>query len=92
MDAQDSWNQLCDAWAKEEWDRMKTLATDLINHVQAGGPPPHVLGRSDLGKSWDEVLTRAACAYVLDRFKNTGTPGSKFDLLPYLRGYTYFDN
>ena len=42
-----------------------------------------------MGRGWDEVLTRAACAYVLDRFKLSGTEANKYDILNYLRSYNY---
>ncbi len=89
MEAGATWNLLCDAWSKEQWDDMKTHAIALIHHINAGGAAPNVLSREDMGRGLNEVLVRAACAFVLDRSKESGTEANKCDVLNYLRGYAY---
>ncbi len=90
MEINETWNQLCDAWATEEWPRMNALATELIRHLNAGGEPPRTLQRAKM-RAIDEVIARSVCALVLDFDKTSGSEANKYDILKYLREYCYFD-
>lgn len=66
MDPQAMWDQLLDAYAAGNWDKIEAHATALLDWLQRGGMPPQIVGRSELGPDWDRTLARAGCRFVLE--------------------------
>jgi len=65
MDPQASWDQLLEAYAEGDWDRVQDLAEGLLHWLRRGGFPPQATTGSDLGQDWDREITLSACRFAL---------------------------
>jgi hypothetical protein len=64
MDPQASWDQLLEAYADGDWDRVQDLAEGLRHWLSRGGFPPRATTGSDLGQDWDREIALAACRFA----------------------------
>jgi hypothetical protein len=64
MDPQASWEQLLEAYADGDWDRVEDLAEALLTWLERDGFPPRATTGSDLGQDWDRAVALAACRFA----------------------------
>ena len=67
MDPQATWDQMLDALAAGEWDRVDELGRALLAWLDSGGFPPTTLNRDDLGSDFNRDLAVHACFLALAR-------------------------
>lgn len=65
MDPQVTWNELHDAVAAREWDRVTELAEALLAWIARGGFPPQTSTHEGLTKSWHKDVTYCVCHLAL---------------------------
>jgi hypothetical protein len=65
MDPQANWEQLLEAYAEGDWDRVQDVADGLLHWLQRGGVPPRATTGRDLGGDWDRAIALAACRLAL---------------------------
>lgn len=65
MDPQATWEQLLDAYAEGDSQRVEELADALLEWLKRGGFPPKATTGADLGPAWDGAIAAAACEFAL---------------------------
>lgn len=56
MDPQATLNDLLDAVADRDWDRVRELSDALLTWMERGGFPPEAVGPSKLRKRWHRTI------------------------------------
>lgn len=69
MDPQTAWDELLEAYAAGEWDRVEELAEGLDSWLSRDGFPPRAVTGDDMGREWDRAMARAGCAIALQKAK-----------------------
>ena len=69
MDPQAAWDELLDAYANEDWDRVLDVATGLTHWLDRGGFPPRAVTGTDLGQDWDRAIALAGCRFALSQIR-----------------------
>jgi hypothetical protein len=69
MDPQATWDDLLDAYADKDRDRVDELADALLTWLDRGGFPPRATTGRDLGREWDVAIARAACEFALSNVR-----------------------
>lgn len=64
MDPHAAWRELLAAFAAKEWSQVQELAESLVNWLDRGGFPPHVLTEPGLGCEGNRALAMAACKFA----------------------------
>jgi len=64
VDPQATWDELLEAYAEADWDRVEELADALIRWLQRGGFPPRAVTGSDMGHDWDRAIALAGCRFA----------------------------
>lgn len=78
MDVQAKWDEMCEAWIREDWQALERVGGE-VQALMASGEIPNVGGRSDLGRGFTEAMdgagddnaarAKAGIEFVMDRFK-----------------------
>jgi len=66
MQIQNKWEEMCDAYINDDWDRLENAARDLRQLLDEG-ETPIVAGREDLGHAFQLALADAGVNFVLER-------------------------
>jgi hypothetical protein len=61
MDPQATLNELLEAVADRDWDRVDELADSLHGWLQKGGFPPPTLGPENLSRGWHRAVAAFLC-------------------------------
>lgn len=61
MDPQVTWQELLEASAKREFDRMEELAEALLHWIDRRGYPPKTVDRDDLPRGWHKAIAQFVC-------------------------------
>ena len=75
MDPQATLEQLLDAVADRDWDRVDELSDALLGWLKRGGFPPRTLGLESLGPDWH----REIATFVSNLAKAEARKGRKGD-------------
>lgn len=73
MQIQDKWNEMCDAYANDEWLELRKVANEVRLLLKQGGPPT-VTSREDMGNAFQMALAEAGVAYILGLIDRHFTP------------------
>lgn len=72
MDPQAAWDDLLDAYAKEDWGTVLDIAEGLEHWLESGGFPPRATTGADLGQAWDRAIALAGCQFALAQARKGG--------------------
>jgi hypothetical protein len=70
---QSKWNEMCDAYANDEWIELRKVAYEFRDLLK-NGVPPTVTSRDDLGNAFQMALAEAGVQFVLDLIQRHFTP------------------
>jgi hypothetical protein len=73
MDPQTAWDELLEALAGRDWDRVQDLSEGLLAWLRNDGFPPRAVTGSDLGADWDRELALTGCRFALAQAKEALT-------------------
>lgn len=71
MDPQIAWNELHEALAARNWDRVAELAEALLGWIGSGGFPPQTSSHAGLTRSWHKDVTYCVCHLALASVKKS---------------------
>ena len=66
QEVQLKWNEMCDAYAHDDWDRVAKAALDLRQLLDCGDTPM-VTSREDLGTFFQLALADAGVNFMLEQ-------------------------
>ena len=66
QEVQRKWDEMCDAYANDDWDRVAKTALDL-RQLLDGGDTPIVTSREDLGTFFQLALADAGVNFMLEQ-------------------------
>jgi hypothetical protein len=73
VDPQATWNELHDAVADRDWERVEELADALLEWIGKGGFPPKTSAHPRLTQSWHKDVTHCVCHLALASLKKART-------------------
>ncbi|HUE14657.1 MAG TPA: hypothetical protein VMR25_10870 [Planctomycetaceae bacterium] len=63
---QRKWDEMCDAYVKDEWDRVEKAVLELRQLLDSGDTPI-VTSREDLGTFFQLALANAGVNFILEQ-------------------------
>jgi hypothetical protein len=66
MRVQNKWDEMCDAYVNDDWDRVAKAALDLRQLLDSGDTPI-VTSRDDLGTFFQLALADAGVNFILEQ-------------------------
>jgi hypothetical protein len=66
------WDELCDCYAQEKWERLEEVGKQLSALVQKGHAPD-ILKNGRIGQGFNHALAKAGVEFIMERFRRTGS-------------------